>query len=253
MQRYINKIVHSDNMDILKNLSDECIDMIVTSPPYNLDIDYNSHEDNIPYDEYLEWCFKWISECSRVLKHSGRIAINIPMENNIGTKRFICNDYINILDRCNLLQTAFILWDKHNHVTRRTAWGSWKSPSCPVVNTPFECILVYSKGSKKKIGDKDLIDITDREFIDWTLGVWKMQPEMDRTHPAPFPIELPKRVIKLFTYKNDVVMDPFSGSGTTAIACRNLNRRFICIEKDKAYYEKSIERFKNTFVKRGII
>ena len=109
----------------------------------------------------------------------------------------------------------------------------------------MECILVYSKGSRKKAGNKDLIDIESQSFIDNTLGVWRIQPEKDRTHPAPFPIELPKRIMQMFTYAGDIVLDCFSGSGTTAVACHNLKRRFICIEKDETYYKQSCERLAN--------
>ena len=236
-----NKIINADCMDILKQLPDKCVDLVVTSPPYNLDIKYNSHNDNLPYEEYLAWCEQWITELERVLKDCGRIAINIPLETNLNGKKFICKDYMNILEKSNLIQTSFILWDKQN-VTSRTAWGSFRSPSCPNVIQPMECILVYSKGSRKKEGEENKIDITKNEFIDSVLGVWKIQPETKSTHPAPFPVELPEKIIKLFSYMGDLVLEPFSGSGTTAIACHNLKRRFICIEKDPDYYKASCER-----------
>lgn len=241
---YIGKIVCADCMDILKQLPDKCVDLVITSPPYNLNIEYKSYADNLPYDEYLLWCKEWIGECNRVLKEGGRVAINIPIETNLSGKKFICNDYMNILKSFGLIETAFILWDKQN-VTSRTAWGSWCSPSNPNIIQPMECILVYSKGSRKKAGNKDLIDLEGQSFIDNTLGVWRIQPEKDRTHPAPFPIELPKRIMQMFSYKGDLILDCFSGSGTTAIACHNLKRRFICIEKDKDYWQASVERLEN--------
>jgi site-specific DNA-methyltransferase (adenine-specific) len=105
--------------------------------------------------------------------------------------------------------------------------------------------LVFSKEGRKKEGNKDFIDITKEAFIENTLGVWKIQPEKDRTHPAPFPIELPKRIMQMFTYVGDIVLDCFSGSGTTAVACHNLKRQFICIEKDEDYYKASVERLEN--------
>lgn len=239
-----NKIYLGDCLEVMKNIKSKSIDLIITSPPYNLGIAYNSYEDNLSYEQYLLWCKKWINECERVLINGGRIAINIPFEINISKKTFIVNDYINILNNLRLLQTAFIVWYK-KHVTNRTAWGSWKSPSNPVINNPLECILVYSKGTKKKIGDKSLIDITADEFTAWTLGIWDIRPEKDRTHPAPFPIELPTRLMKLYSYKNDTILDPFMGSGTTAIACHNTNRYFIGIEKDEIYYKQSCERLAN--------
>lgn len=243
MDKYINQIINADCLDILRELPDKCIDMVITSPPYNLNIAYNSYSDNLPYKDYLEWCKQWIKECFRILKPSGRIAINIPLETNLNGKKFIESDYSNILKE-DFIETAFILWDKQN-VTSRTAWGSFCSPSNPNIIQPMECILVYSKEGRKKEGNKDFIDITKEAFIENTLGVWKIQPEKDRTHPAPFPIELPKRIMQMFTYVGDIVLDCFSGSGTTAVACHNLKRRFICIEKDEDYYKASVERLKD--------
>ena len=110
------------------------------------------------------------------------------------------------------------------------------------MNQPCECILVYSKGTRKKEGNPKLIDITNKEFVEWTLGVWNMQPELNRNHPAPFPVELPARLIKLYTYQQDIVLDPFIGSGTTAIACSEFKRNFIGIEMDEKYYKMATDR-----------
>lgn len=225
----------------MQQIPAETVDMVVTSPPYNLQIEYNSYEDNLSKEDYLIWCAKWINQCVNLLKDGGRIAINIPIESNVNGKWFMCNDYINILNSVGLIQTAFIIWYK-TQVTSRTAWGSWLSPSMPSVNQPCECILVYSKGTKKKEGNPQLIDITKKEFVDWTLGVWNMQPELNRNHPAPFPVELPARLIKLYTYQQDIVLDPFIGSGTTAIACSEFKRNFIGIEMDEKYYKMATDR-----------
>lgn len=237
----INKIHLGDCLEIMQQIPAETVDMVVTSPPYNLQIEYNSYEDNLSKEDYLIWCTKWINQCTNLLKDGGRIAINIPIESNVNGKWFMCNDYINILNSVGLIQTAFIIWYK-TQVTSRTAWGSWLSPSCPSVNQPCECILVYSKGTRKKEGNPKLIDITNKEFVEWTLGVWNMQAELNRTHPAPFPVELPARLIKLYTYQQDVVLDPFIGSGTTAIACSEFKRNFIGIEMDEKYYQMATER-----------
>ena len=242
LEEMIGKIINADCMDILKELPDKCIDLVITSPPYNLNIAYNSYNDNLPYNEYLEWVDNWIKQCSRIIKSGGRIAINIPLETNLNGKKFISSDYSSILKKY-FVETAFILWDKQN-VTSRTAWGSFCSPSNPNIIQPMECILVYAKEGRKKEGNKDFIDITKKAFIKNTLGVWKIEPEKDRTHPAPFPIELPSRVMQMFSYVNDIILDCFSGSGTTAVACHNLKRRFICIEKDYDYWKASVERLK---------
>lgn len=237
----INKIHLGDCLEIMQQIPDETIDMVITSPPYNLQIEYNSYEDNLSKEDYLTWCARWIGKCADLLKDGGRIAINIPIESNIGDKWFMFNDYINLLNSFGLIQTAFIIWHK-TQVTSRTAWGSWLSPSCPSVNQPCECILVYSKGTRKKEGNPKLIDITNKEFVEWTLGVWNMQAELNRTHPAPFPVELPARLMKLYTYQQDIILDPFMGSGTTAIACSEFKRNFIGIEMDEKYYKMATER-----------
>ena len=251
IKEFENRIINADCMDILKQLPDKCIDLVITSPPYNLDISYNSYEDNRPYDEYLDFCRHWIRECHRVLVDGGRIAINIPLETNLNGKSFISGDYMQILKNEGMIETAFILWDKQN-VTSRTAWGSFCSPSNPNIIQPMECVLVYSKKTRKKDGDADMIDMDKQFFIKNTLGVWPIQPEKDRSHPAPFPIDLPKRIAQMFSYRNDLVLDPFSGSGTTAIACHKLKRRFICIEKDKDYWEASVKRLEEE-QKQGVL
>lgn len=184
---------------------------------------------------------KWIYLCETKLKDNGRIAINIPIETNLNGKHFICNDYINILKENKLIETAFIMWDKQN-ITSRTAWGSFCSPSCPNIIQPMECILVFSKKSRKKEVEKDKIDITKNEFIENSLGVWKMQPKFDKQHPAPFPNELPYRIIKMFSCVGDIVLDPFMGSGTTGVVCKQNNRNFIGIELDEKYFRIAEDR-----------
>ena len=227
----------------LKSLPDNSIDLIVTSPPYNLSINYSDTEDNKSYDEYLSWVRQWIDESKRTLKTGGRIAINVPLETNLGGKKFISNDYIAALESSGLLRASFIVWDKRN-VTRRTAWGSWMSPSFPVVNNPLEAILVYSKETLRHAGDRELADITREEFIEYTLGVWDFQPAHKSKvgHPAPFPEELPYRIIKLYTYKGDLVLDPFVGSGTTAVVCDKTGRDCIGFDISEEYVKLTLDR-----------
>lgn len=173
------------------------------------------------------------------------------MEHNLNGKKFICNDYMNILHSCNLIEGAFILWDKRQ-LTSRTAWGSWKSPSSPNVIQPMECILVYCKGSRKKEGKIENIDISKQEFINNTIGIWKIQPELNRLHPAPFPVMLPINLLKLFSYKNDTILDPFMGSGTTGVACIKTKRNFIGIELDKDYFNMAKNRIDSENVNKRL-
>lgn len=223
-------------MEGLYQLEENSIDLIVTSPPYNLDIGYADNKDNLDYSDYMAWVSNWLWKSHYVLKPDGRICINVPIETNLTGKRFISSDYISMLENKGFVRMANITWDKRN-VTRRTAWGSWKSPSFPVVNNPLECILVYCKQEKKHLGDKDNADITREEFIEYTMGVWDMHPAKKSKvgHPAPFPEELPYRCMKLFSYRNDLVLDPFMGSGTTAIVAKKLGRRYLGFDISPEY------------------
>jgi site-specific DNA-methyltransferase (adenine-specific) len=238
----LNKIYNTDIIDGLKMMDANSVDLIVTSPPYNLDIGYADNKDNLTYTDYLEWVDNWISWSKVVLKPDGRICINVPIETNLTGKRFIQSDYIKILEDNGMVRMANITWDKRN-VTRRTAWGSWKSPSFPVVNNPLECILVYCKLEKKHLGNKEDGDITRDEFIEYTMGVWNMASAKKSKvgHPAPFPEELPYRCIKLFTYQNDLVLDPFVGSGTTCRVAKRLNRRYIGFDISPDYVKMADE------------
>ena len=247
----INKIYNIDVIDGLKSLDEKSVDLIVTSPPYNLSIGYSDNTDSLTYDDYLSWADKWIYYSKRVLKVGGRICINIPIETNLTGKRFIQNDYTNLLESASLIRMANITWDKRN-VTRRTAWGSWLSPVFPCVNNPLECILVYCKDDKRHLGDKEDIDITREEFILYTMGVWEMAPAKKSKvgHPAPFPEELPYRCMKLFSYRNDLVLDPFVGSGTTAIVAKKLGRNYIGFDISPEYCKLTEERINSVEVNR---
>jgi site-specific DNA-methyltransferase (adenine-specific) len=234
----LNKIYNIDVIEGLKLLGENSIDLIVTSPPYNLDIGYANNKDNLDYLDYLDWVWDWMKDCYRVLKPDGRICINIPIETNLTGKRFISYDYVEFLELNSFIRMANITWDKRN-VTRRTAWGSWKSPSFPCINNPLEYILIYCKSEKRHLGNKEDIDITRDEFIEYTMGVWDMAPAKKSKvgHPAPFPEELPYRCMKLFSYRNDLVLDPFVGSGTTAIVAKRLGRRFLGFDISSSYVD----------------
>jgi site-specific DNA-methyltransferase (adenine-specific) len=238
----VNQIYNIDVKDMLLHLEYNSVDLIVTSPPYNLEIGYTNNTDKLGYTDYIEWANMWIDYCKRVLKPDGRICINVPIETNLTGKRFISSDYINLLEYNKYVRMANITWDKRN-VTRRTAWGSWKSPSFPVVNNPLECILVYCKEEKKHIGNKEDIDITRDEFIEYTMGVWNMASAKKSKvgHPAPFPEELPYRCIKLFSYRNDLVLDPFVGSGTTCRVAKRLGRNYLGFDISPDYVKMAIE------------
>jgi len=224
------------------------IDLIVTSPPYNVDIRYESYRDDIPYEKYLEFTEKWLRKAYDLLKEDGRMCLNIPLDKSKGRGeegfQSVYVDIVSIAKKIGWKYFSTIIWNEQN-ISRRTAWGSWLSASAPYVIAPVEMIVVmYKKRWEKRHKGKS--DITRNEFIEWTNGVWNFPGENRRKigHPAPFPIELPRRCIKLFSYVGDVVLDPFLGSGTTLIACLKLNRRGIGVEIEPKYCELSVKRLK---------
>jgi len=234
------------NEDILKiNAIDEnSVDLIVTSPPYDVDIKYENYDDSIPYDQYLKFTEKWLYRCYEFAKDDGRFCLNIPLDKNKGGQQSVYADITTIAKKIGWKYHSTIIWNEQN-ISRRTAWGSWLSASAPFVIAPVEVIVIlYKKVWKKKKKGKS--DITREEFIEWTNGVWNFSGEnrVKIGHPAPFPVELPKRCIKLFSYVGDTVLDPFMGSGTTLIACLQTNRVGIGVEINKNYCDLAIKRLK---------
>ncbi len=229
----------------LKNdlFHEEFADLIVTSPPYNVGIAYNSNNDELCYDDYLAFSKKWMANCYTWSKQQARLCLNIPLDKNKGGNRAVGADLTRIAQEVGWKYKSTIIWNEGN-ISRRTAWGSWKSASAPVVIAPVELIVVLYKGEWKKTNGSRISDITADEFKEWTQGVWCFNGESKKRvgHPAPFPKELPYRCIKLFSYVGDVVLDPFAGSGTTLIVAQNTKRRSIGIEIDTNYFELAKQR-----------
>jgi site-specific DNA-methyltransferase (adenine-specific) len=218
-------------------------DLIITSPPYNVGIEYNSNDDILSYDDYLEFTRKWIANCYQWSKDSGRFLLNIPLDKNKGGQKSVGADITTIAQQAGWKYHSTIIWNEGN-ISRRTAWGSFMSASAPYVIAPVELILVLYKKEWKKITGSKISDITKKDFMEWTNGVWTFNGESKKRigHPAPFPKELPYRAIKLFSYVNDIVFDPFSGSGTTAIVSALNNRIGIGLDIDLGYCELSKKR-----------
>ena len=238
------------NDDFLKTTSvePESVDLIVTSPPYNVDIHYGTFKDDIPYEDYLEFTGEWLKKALSLAKKDGRLCLNLPLDKSKGRQssgfQSVYVDVVNVAKKVGWKYFSTIIWNEGN-ISRRTAWGSWLSPTAPYVIAPVEVIVVFYKEVWKK-NRKGRSDLTREEFLEWTNGLWTFSGESKKRvkHPAPFPLELPKRCIKLFSFVGDTVLDPFLGSGTTLIACALLNRKGIGVEIDRQYCEIALTRLK---------
>jgi site-specific DNA-methyltransferase (adenine-specific) len=251
---FVNRIICADAFRALACLPDRSIDLIITSPPYNFGHSYaqDPHDDTNEWNAYFEKLLVVWRECERVLKPGGRIAVNIQplFSDYVPTHHQISHQ----LSSLGLLWKAEILWEKNNYNAKYTAWGSWRSPSMPYLKYTWEFIEVFDKGTHKKAGNKADIDITDQEFKDWVFGRWVVPPETrmkDFGHPAMFPEEIPRRLIKLFSYQNDLVLDPFNGVGTTTLAAWKNNRRFIGIDISPEYCREALDRINRSGVPAG--
>jgi len=240
-----NRIIVGDSEEVLKKLPDNCIDLIFTSPPYNFGLEYENHKDGVSWEGYFGKLFAIFKECIRVLKFGGRIVVNVQplFSDYIPIHHIISNFFM----ENKLIWKGEIIWEKHNYNCKYTAWGSWKSPSNPYLKYTWEFLEIFCKGSLKHNGDPANVDISSEEFKKWVYAKWEIPPERGMQkygHPAMFPEELAERVIKLFTYKGDVVLDPFNGVGTTTAVAKKLGRVYIGIDVSEEYCRKAEERVK---------
>jgi site-specific DNA-methyltransferase (adenine-specific) len=224
------------------SLPKESINLIITSPPYNVGIDYGSNGDNLTYEEYLNFSETWLKNCYCWTKPTGRLCLNIPLDKNKNGKNSVCADITTIAKKVGWKYQTTIVWNEGN-ISRRTAWGSWMSASAPYIIAPVEVIVVFYKEEWKR-NLAGTSDITNEEFIEWTNGLWTFPGENSKNvnHPAPFPRELPRRCIKLFSFVDDVVLDPFAGSGTTLIEAINNKRYAWGLEIDPEYIKNGKAR-----------
>jgi len=241
----LNKIICGDALEVLKMLPSNSIHLAITSPPYNLDMPYKNHNDNLPYDEYLKWMAEVWKETKRVLISGGRICINIGENKRQNITYPTYSAFIQQLINIGMLYRGTIIWNK-NSAIKHTAWGSWNSPSNPHVVPRHEYIIVFSKDKWKLDGDLKKSDMTPEEFMKYTKTVWEFAPETHSKvgHPAPFPEELPYRLIKFYSYKNNIVLDMFSGSGTVGVVAKRLGRNFILIDNCMDYCKIALNRIK---------
>lgn len=249
---FLDKIVLGDASEILKKLPDNCIHLMVTSPPYNVGKEYDK---DLTLGEYLDFITEVMREVYRTLVWGGRVCFNVA---NLGRKPYIpLHAYlIQKFEEIGFLFRGEIIWDKGDAVSgSSTAWGSWKSAVNPILRDQHEYIIVLSKGSfrrEKRAGKEDTI--TTEEFLEYTRSIWRFPPESATKvgHPAPFPVDLPYRCIQLYTFKGDVVLDPFIGSGTTAIAAVKLGRHFIGIEIVEEYVKIAETRVREAIAVKKI-
>ena len=231
----------SENMD---EVPDNSIHLMITSPPYNVGKEY---DDDLTLDEYLELLTTVFGQTYKKLVTGGRACINIA---NIGRKPYIPLHamVIEIMLYLGFLMRGEIIWDKSTSAGGSCAWGSWMSASNPVLRDYHEYILVFSKESYSKNKAQEKRDTIERdEFIQWTKSIWTFPAVNAKKigHPAPFPLELPHRLINLYSYENDIVLDPFCGSGTTCIAAIQNNRNYIGYDINEKYIELAEKRINN--------
>jgi site-specific DNA-methyltransferase (adenine-specific) len=239
---------HIDNIfckssESMEELPDNCVHLMVTSPPYNVGKEY---DDDLTLDEYRAFLSRVWEEVYRVLAPGGRVCLNVA---NLGRKpylplhAFMAEDLL----KAGFLMRGEVIWNKASAAGTSTAWGSWQSAKNPTLRDVHEYILIFSKGSYSRRPGEKRSTISKEEFLEYTKSVWAFGSESAKKigHPAPYPVELPARCIKLYTFEGDVVLDPFMGSGTTAIAAKTLKRSYVGYEVDEKYVKLARERLKN--------
>ncbi len=245
--------IYCKSSESMGEISDYSVHLMVTSPPYNVTKEY---DEDLSLNEYRDLLRRVFKETYRVLVTGGRACINIA---NLGRKPYIpLHSYIieDMLD-IGFLMRGEIIWNKASSASPSTAWGSWLSAGNPVLRDIHEYILIFSKQSfsRKRRHKKDTI--ARKEFLEWTKSIWAFPAVSARSigHPAPFPEELPHRLIQLYTFKGDVVLDPFCGSGTACLAALKNGRHYIGYDTEKDYVklaEQRIKEYKQGFVMQSI-
>ena len=228
----VKNAIFNKSSESMNELVDNCVSLTVTSPPYNIgkdsDLDLND-------EEYWKMINKVFSETYRVTNSGGRLVVNIA---NLGRKPYIpfSKYFTEVLSEIGFIMRGEIIWQKSKGANANFAWGSWLSASNPVIRDIHEYCLIFSKDSMKN-SSRGVSTIEKDEFMESTLSIWNINPEKAKKigHPAPFPVELPKRFINLYSFKDDLILDPFIGSGTTAVASKLMQRNYVGYEINKNY------------------
>ena len=235
----IKNLIINKSAEKMDELVDNCVSLTITSPPYNVGKLSDSDLSDEDYWKLIEGCFK---EVYRVTESGGRLVINVA---NLGRKPYIpfSNMFTQIMLDLGFLMRGEIIWQKSKGANANFAWGSWLSASNPVIRDIHEYCLVFSKDGMSK-GIKGKSTLEKEEFMDSTLSIWNINPARAKKigHPAPYPVELVERFINLYSYERDLILDPFIGSGTTAIAANNLGRNYIGYEINDEYCQLANKR-----------
>jgi site-specific DNA-methyltransferase (adenine-specific) len=264
IEDYINKVITGDCVEVMKEMPEGWVDLIVTSPPYGVNIAYDVHNDDMEFSEYLEFTRKWLTEAYKVLKDDGRIALNIPYEINRqskGGRIFFVSEVYQVMKEIGFKFFGVVdLEEDSPHRSKTTAWGSWMSPSSPYIYNPKECvILAYKKVHIKKVkgepqwkGEPTLTeegktkmvykDEDKKDFMELVFGQWKYFADTRSLTKATFSMDIPNKAIKILSYKNDIILDPFNGSGTSCVAAEINDRRWVGIELSENYANIARER-----------
>ncbi|MCB2209552.1 site-specific DNA-methyltransferase [bacterium] len=238
---WTNKLYLQSSEDMCE-IPDNSISLAFTSPAYNAGKDF---DEDLGLDDYLKIIKNVGKEVFRVLRPGGRYVINIA---NLGRKPYIPMHakYYDTHISIGFLPMGEVIWRKAKGANGSCAWGSWMSAKAPRLRDIHEYLLIFAKHSFSR-PDKGDSDISKEEFMESTLSVWEIPPESAKRvgHPAPFPIPLAERVIRLFSYTGDVILDPFVGSGTTCVAAKQLNRNYVGYDIEEKYLQIAEERLKD--------
>ena len=243
-----NVVIHGDSKSM--PLPDNCVHLVVTSPPYNAS---KAYDEDLSLTDYLSMLHDVFAECYRVLAPGGRMVVNVA---NLGRKPYIpLTSHVNlIMHDIGFMHRGEVIWDKSASAGSSCAWGSFQSASNPCLRDIHEYLLMFSKGdyklprTKAERAEGRIDTIGKDEFIQQTKSIWSFATESAKrvNHPAPFPVELPKRCIEMFTFVGDVVLDPFLGSGTTAVAAKMSGRKYVGCDLSAEYCAIAEDRLVQT-------